>query len=194
MMMKRARLVWAYALALALPPTSAHHQSTQHANRAATGWPLAPFVLQDQRGAPLTQAQLQGQWTFMLLGDTHCARRCAEALVALAGLRERIARTEALKTTRVIFLSLDPARDTPERLRAYLADFDASFVGATGSETVLRQLVDDLALARDAEADASGHRGALVLIGPDLMVRVEYLPPYEMKLLTADYLTTRARR
>jgi len=181
--------------ALVAPPfAAAYHQHTQHANRSAKGWPLAPFALRDHHGAALTEARLQGQWTFVLLGDTRCETPCIEVLCTLAGVRERIAGTEARKTLQVIFLSLDPARDTPERLRAYLAPFDASFIGGTGPEPVLRQLVDDLALARDAEHRASDHRGALVLIGPDAVVRVEYLPPYDVKLLTADYLTTRARR
>lgn len=192
--MKRRRLLrWACAwVGLGVPalPISAHHQRTQHANREAKGWPLAPFKLRDHRGKPLTQLRLLGQWSFVVLGDTHCVEPCVEVLTVLAGLRERIARTEALKTTQVIFLTLDPARDTPARLGAYLAPFDASFIGGTGSGAMLRQVVDDLALARDA----ADQRGALVLIGPDAAVRVEYLPPFDVKLLTADYLITRSRK
>lgn len=191
--MSRCAWLWAGVLALALP-AAAHHQRTQHTNRAAKGWPLAPFVLQDHHGAALTLARLQGQWTFVLLGDTRCAAACTEVLSALAGVRERIANTDARKTLQVVFLSLDPAYDTPQRLRSYLATFDAGFIGGTGAPAVLRQVVDDLALARDADPAAADHRGALVLLGPDAVVRVEYLPPYDVKLLTADYLTTRARR
>ncbi len=172
----------------------AGHQRTQHTNRTAKGWPLAPFELRDHHGATLSQARLQGQWTFVVLGDTHCEAPCAEVLNTLVAVRKRIAGTEARKTMQVIFVSLDPARDTPQRLRAYLSAFDTSFIGGTGPAPVLRQLVDDLALARDNGQHAGDHRGALVLIGPDAVVRVEYLPPYDVKLLTADYLTTRARR
>lgn len=181
------------ACAIALPAL-ALHQRTQHVNRSAKGWPLAPFVLQDHRGAPLTQERFQGHWTFVLLGDTRCARACTEVLATLAGVRERIAGTDARKSMQVIFVSLDPARDTPERLRSYLGAFDASFIGATGRDAVLRQFVDDLALVRDGAGDAADRRGALVLVGPDAVLRVEYLPPYDIKLLTADFLTTRARR
>ena len=180
-------------LALALP-VSAHHQRTQHVNRSAKGWPIAPFVLQDHHGEPLTHERLRGQWTFVLLGDTACAAPCIDVLTALTGLLARIARADARKTTQVIFLSLDPLHDTRERLRDYLAPFDAAFIGGTGPETVLRQVVDDLALKRDGDRAAGDHRGALVLIGPDAVVRVEYLPPYDVMLLTADYMTTRARR
>ncbi|HSI60788.1 MAG TPA: SCO family protein [Ideonella sp.] len=188
-----ALVVLLVVVMLALPAL-AHHQRTQHVNRTAKGWPLAPFVLQDHQGAPLTEARLRGQWTFVLLGDTRCGAPCAEVLGVLAGVRQRIARTEALKTTQVIFLSLDPAHDTPGQLRSYLAEFEPAFIGATGPEAVLRQVVDDLALARDTAQAANDHRGALVLIGPDAMLRVEYLPPYDIKLLTADYMITRSRR
>jgi len=185
--MKRRSLLCA-AICL---PALAHHERVQHAYRDGRGWPLAPFRLHDHVGAPLTLERLHGRWSFVLLGDLRCAQPCTDALEALAGLRQRIAGTQALQTTQVIFVSLAPAHDTPARLRSHLARYDTNFIGATGPPAMLRQLVDDLALASDDRVDP---RGALVLVGPDAVVRVQYLPPYDVKLLTADYLITRARR
>lgn len=182
------------ALALAVLTAFADHQRSQPVNRAAKGWPLAPFQLQDAEGTPLTRTQLLGRWTFVLLGDTRCEPPCREALAALAGLRERVARTEVWRDTQLVFVSLDPAHDTPARLRSHRASMLAGVLVATGTPAMLHQLVDDLALARHAVDTTADPRGALVLIGPDAVLRVEYLPPFDVKLLTADYLITRARR
>jgi protein SCO1/2 len=171
---------------------SAHHNAVQSADRSSAGWPVGDFALSDDRGQPFTQDRLRGRWTFVLLGDTQCANACSVPLEALAGLCRRIAGTEALKTTQVVFVLLDPQRDSPNWLRQYVTSFDPRFVGVTGPRTTLEGLADDLGLHDQAQAQAL--RGALVLVGPDGAVRAQYLPPFEVPLLTADYLKTRARK
>ena len=181
-------------------PALAHHGESQRVNLAAQGWPVDSFTLLDQYGKAFTQDHLQGQWTFVLFGDTHCAQPCTAALSALVAMHQRIAPTEAIKTTQVLFVSLDPARDTPEILRRYLAYFDERFIGTTGSRQALRRLTDDLGVSGPdrfrpaSRADDTGYAGSLVLIGPDAVVRAELLPPFDPLLLTAEYLKTRARR
>ncbi len=168
----------------------AHHHAVQNADRSSAGWPVGDFALTDHRGQPYTQDRLRGRWTFVLLGDTRCATPCTAPLEAVAGLRRRIAGTEALRTTQVVFVSLDPQRDTSSRLREYVAPFDESFIGATGPKDTLAGLADNLGMNGEAE----NLQGTLVLVGPDGAVRVQYLPPFDVKLLTADYLKTRARK
>lgn len=171
--------------AATLPPAFAYHGRTQGANRESAGWPVASFALVDHEGQPFTELRLRGRWTFVLFGDTRCGARCDAPLAALAAMNQRIASADAIRTTQVLFVSLDPERDTPELLRRHLASFDARFVGATGPRASLTRLMDEL--------DVSG-RGALVLIGPDAVLRSELLPPYDPLLLTAEYLRARSRR
>jgi protein SCO1/2 len=130
---------------------------------------------------------------------------CTDALAALEGLLQRIAPTAAVKTVQVIFVSLDPARDTRALLRDYVLAFDNRFIGATGSRDILRSLLDDTGVAdslpsqppnesnRQQDDRGSGYHGSLVLIGPDAVVRAEYLPPFDVKRLTAEFLITRLR-
>ena len=171
--------------AATLAPAFAHHGRTQGINREAAGWPVASFALVDHEGQPFTELRLKGRWTFVLFGDTRCGARCDAPLAALAAMNQRIASTDAIRTTQVLFVSLDPERDTPELLRRHVASFDARFVGLTGPQASLQRLMDEL--------DVSGH-GALVLIGPDAVLRSELLPPYDPLLLTAEYLRARSRR
>jgi protein SCO1/2 len=178
---------------------AAHPDKAQPKNLDALGWPVAAFTLTDQHGQPFTQARLQGHWTFVLLGDTRCARPCEAALAAAAGLLKRIQPAQAHKTTQVLFVSLDPQRDTPQALRSYLAPHQPGFTAVTGAAATLQHLAEDLGAqgdgARPAAPDApAAYRGSLVLVGPDATVRGEYLPPFDVPLLTADYLKTRVGR
>jgi protein SCO1/2 len=182
--LRLATAVAFFALA-ALPPAFAYHGRTQGVNRESAGWPVASFTLVDHDGQPFTERRLAGRWTFVLFGDTRCGARCDAALTALAAMQQRLANAQALRTTQVLFVSLDPERDTPEQLRRHVAAFDPRFVGATAPCASLQRLMDGL--------DVSG-RGALVLIGPDAVLREEFLPPYDPLLLTSEYLRTRSRR
>ena len=190
-----ARSALAIALALAAVPAAgpafAHHNPVQHTDLSARGWPVEDFSLVDQHGKTLTRQLLQGRWTFVLLGDTHSGP-CTQALDALNGLYQRIAPTEALKTTQVLFVSLDPQRDTPARLQSYLAPFDARFLGGTAAPDALDRLADDM-LGGSTTAGAD-RAGSLVLVGPDGIVRAQFLPPFDVELLTAEYLKTRVRK
>ena len=180
---------------------SARHGPSQAVDGAGAGWPLDRFTLTDQDGKPFTEQRLEGRWTFVLLGDTRCGEPCAAALAALRGMCERIARTEAVSTTQVLFVSLDPDRDAPERLREYMAPYDEHFVAASASKQILESFVDELGAADSLAAhrgappvDDHRYPGSLFLVGPDGVVRGEFLPPFDVKLLTARYLKTRARR
>jgi protein SCO1/2 len=198
-----ARLLCALTLTLGAPAL-ADHGSIQRENRAVAGWPVSAFALVDHLGREFTHERLRGRWTFVLLGDTRCADPCTAALSALNGLVKRIAGTAAAKTTQLLFISLDPERDTAPRLRQYLAAYGERFIGASGARPMLKQLADEIGVT-DAVSAAPGlqvastsaaqanHAGSLVLIGPDGVIRVEYLPPFDIKRLTAEFLKMRAR-
>jgi protein SCO1/2 len=185
--------LWLFAAAPILPAL-AHDGESQRVNLASHGWPVDSFTLVDQYGNTFTQERLQGQWTFVLFGDTRCGQPCTEALAALVAMDHRIARAKAIKTTQVLFVSLDPQRDTPEVLRRYLTSFDDRFIGVSGSLETLKGLTADLGVSVPAPGvDKTSYDGSLVLIGPDGVVREELLPPFDPLLLTAEYLKTRAR-
>ena len=179
---------------------SADHVASQRVDRSNAFWPVDAFTLVDHRGQTLTHEHLQGHWTLVLFGDTRCADSCTAPLAALAGMYTRIARTEALKSTQVLFVSLDPQRDTPARLKQYLAPYDERFLGATGPTQTVNGLADALGatLPDDVQPVSSNHgrgryNGSLFVIGPDGAVRAEFLPPFDPLQLTAAFLKTRAR-
>jgi protein SCO1/2 len=178
-----------------MTPVLADPARLQQVDLSSAGWPLGVFALVDQRGSSLTEADLQGRWTFMLLGDGNCGEACAAALSALAGLYRRIGGTQAIETTQVVFVSLDPVGDAPARLARYVELHDPRFIGAAGPRPTLEKLADDLgvSLSPIEPAGAGGYPGSIWLVGPDGVIRVRFLPPYDVPLLTAEYLKTRLR-
>lgn len=183
------------ALAFVALPSAAHELKLPPLNfdRASDGWPVPDFSLVDQHGDALTRQRLLGQWSFVMFGDTTCASPCTAGLSALSALRARIAGTQVVHSTQIVFVSLDPVKDDALRLKAYLSPYDKELVVATGSPQVLAAFADELG-ATQRIGKASGHDGSLVLVGPEGNVRAVYMPPYDVQRLTADYLIKRARR
>jgi protein SCO1/2 len=189
---KRRFATAALAATLAVPAL-ADQAEPQLVNRELAGWMVGEFTLVDYQGNAFTAEQLAGRWTFILLGDTRCGERCTSALAALAGVVQRIARTEAVKSTQVLFVSLDPARDSIASLRRYLAPYGPRFIGARGSDENRSRLAEDLA-SPGAPPGAARSPGSLLLVGPDRFVRGEFLPPYDVLQLTARFMKTRIGR
>lgn len=92
------------------------------------------FSLIDHHGSPFTREDLIDQWTLIFFGFTHCPDICPTTMAELAELKEQLVGTEA-SDARVVMLSVDPARDTPERLAQYVPYFNADFIGVTGDFT-----------------------------------------------------------
>jgi len=167
-----------------------------NANLTPDPWPIDPFTLVDHHGGAFTQERLHGQWTFVVFGYTRCAHTCAAALTTLADVANLLAPTRAAQNTQVLFVSVDPERDTTERLRDYVAGFSEGFIGASGSQATLKQLTDEMSVSyRLAEPATESNQvepsASIQLIGPDSLLRAEFFPPYDAAALTAAYLKIR---
>jgi protein SCO1 len=187
-------LIAALASAHANQGDSQDDGGLQKVNRELHGWPVGDFTLVDQDRRIFTQERLQGRWTFVLLGDTRCGEPRTAALLAGTGMCRHIARTEVVRTTQMLFVSLDPERDMPEQLRRYLTPFGENIIGASGTRQSLTHLIDDLSFSGPARTQPGEYRGSLLLIGPDGIVRGELLPPFDVPLLTACFLKMRIGR
>lgn len=89
------------------------------------------FSLIDQTGAPFTPARLEGTWTLIFFGFTHCPDICPTTMSFLADLQSQLETTEAADT-QVVMVTVDPARDTPSVLATYVPYFNPDFIGVTG--------------------------------------------------------------
>lgn len=97
------------------------------------GKPLVggPFTLIDHHGKPYNEQNLKGKYALVYFGFTHCPDICPEELDKMAGMIDRV-KAKYGNVLRPVFISCDPARDTPEVVRKYLADFHEDILGLTG--------------------------------------------------------------
>jgi len=93
--------------------------------------PAQPIRLTDHRGQPFDLAQLRGKAVLLNFGFTHCPNICPTILHQLAGIMEQLTPEEQSRV-QVVFVSIDPERDTVAALRDYVPFFHESFLGLTG--------------------------------------------------------------
>lgn len=101
------------------------------------------FSLTDQYGRTVGLNDFKGKVTALVFGFTHCPDVCPTHLLNYAQAVGQLSPAEA-ENVRVVFVSLDPQRDRPELLQAYLAAFDPRFVGLTtadGSEEAVAEMM-----------------------------------------------------
>ena len=92
---------------------------------------VGDFSLTDHLGLSFTRDDLTDRWTLIFFGFTHCPDICPTTMAELAELKSQLADTEA-SDARVVMVSVDPARDTPDRLAQYVPYFHPDFIGVTG--------------------------------------------------------------
>jgi len=92
-----------------------------------------PFQMVDQTGRPVDERLLKGKWTAIFFGYTYCPDVCPTTLQALAAAQDQLGPKS--RDLQVVFVSVDPARDTPAQLKAYLSAgaFPKGVIGLTGT-------------------------------------------------------------
>jgi protein SCO1/2 len=155
--------------------------------------PLPAFSL-DRLGAPMTGTDLQGHWSFVFFGYTNCPDACPETLGILNHVQESL-QAQGVEPPRIVFVSLDAQRDTPQLLHDYLAAFGAGTLGATGSDSQLHDLVSFFGVSyeRKPGADKStytlDHTTNFFLITPDGRWLASFAPADDPDAVLQDTLT-----
>ena len=132
---------------------------------------LPSLALTDQNGQALQVDQLKDKWSLLFFGYTFCPDICPATLAQLRQLQGMLP-AEVKDKLRVVLVTVDPHRDTPEQLKKYLGFFDPAFVGLTGSQEDLQKLAAAVSIPyipvdTSQENYTVDHSGNLVIIGPD---------------------------
>lgn len=115
--------------------------------------PAPALQLTDQNGQPFDLASLRGSVTLVFFGYTHCPDVCP---TTLADLRTAVAASGV--PAKVVFVSVDPARDTPAALKQYLDAYKAGFIGLTGTDAQIAAAAKAWTVGYQADPpDASGN-------------------------------------
>lgn len=168
----------------------------QHVYRLEPPLQVQPIALIDHHGEPFAEARLRGRWTLAFFGFTSCTDICPPTLATLAKMYRELKPKEQADL-QVVFISVDPARDTPHVLAPYLAGFHPDFLGVTGEPARLRKLALEWQSGFEPAAPGSTdepieHSGNLVLINPQGEVHAFLRPPFEHGALRVVWRSLRA--
>lgn len=152
---------------------------------------LPAFELVRADGSPFTNADLAGHWTLAFFGFTHCPDICPDTLARMQDVRARLAARGAADAVTMLFVSVDPARDSGETIQRYVEFFDPAIVGVTGEPAKLDVLTNALGIVhRQVELDGGGytidHSSQLVLLDPEGRQAGIFRPPFDPAKLAAD--------
>ncbi len=172
----------------AVPPPPVEHM------RAGTPLPqpkvLSPFSLTDQDTQPFGLDDLKGHWTFVSIGFTSCGYVCPTNMATYRDLDREITGP----AVDFLFISVDPERDSPERLSQYVREFNPRFLGATGSHDQLRSLTRELGVmyARSPEQEAGtdymvDHSASILLLDPQARLAAVFSWPHDSGAMVADF-------
>jgi len=114
--------------------------------KGAAGSPLAaaiggPFSLVDQNDKPFTDANLKGKWQLVFFGYTHCPDVCPTTLNDLSLALDQLG--DKKSQVGIVFISVDPERDTPAVLKSYVGSFGGPVEALTGSPDAVAQAAKD---------------------------------------------------
>lgn len=175
----------------AAPPTP-----TAYSNVTTIEPPLSitDFELTNQTGTQMSRHELDGKLVLLSFGYTHCPDVCPITLAHFKQIKGLLG--DKASNVTFLFISVDGARDTPERLSEYLTLFDADFIGMTGEETAVRKVITEFGgifnlnnaggLRKDYTVD---HTSASFLLGRDGKLSRKYAYASTPEEIVTDILS-----
>jgi len=156
---------------------------------------ITDFQLTGHDGKPFTRDNLKGKWSFAFFGYTHCPDICPTSLTMLAQVMKRLEQDSTLDTLpQVVFVSVDPERDTPELLAEYVPSFHPDLIGVTGDPQQLQVLTRRLGImfgkspGDDADSYLMDHSAAILLFDPGSNFRAVFGAPHDPGLIAQDFI------
>lgn len=160
---------------------------------------LEDFLLVDQDGQRLDRDALKGNWTFLAFGYTHCPDVCPTMMATYDALEQELAESGAEPQPEFLFVSVDPERDTPQRVGEYVGYFNPRIRGATAGHEVLNPLTAQLGiLYRRAEEQETAmgymvdHSASMLLLDPQARLSAIFSAPHDTRAMAEDFRTISA--
>jgi protein SCO1/2 len=187
---------WAYMVTL---PPELELNELQAKLKQATVLPVnfrqvPEFEMQNQRGETVGRELFIDRWSLMFFGYTSCPDACPISMSVLKQASLLITQSPDSPIPQVVFVSVDPLRDTAERLQSYIAYFNDSFIGLSGSEAETQNLTRTLGIVYkiDENADLNAnylvdHSASFLLINPAGGLQAILSAPHDPGIVASDY-------
>ncbi len=153
---------------------------------------VAAFEAVDTSGAAASQAALTGHPSLVFFGFTHCPDVCPTTLALLAGVQKQVVGNEpGLANLKVALISVDPERDTPDKLGQYISAFRGDFIGLTGSTSQISAIAKAFSVA-STKVDLGGgnytvdHSATVFAVDARGRIVAVFTPPLRAEALVRD--------
>ena len=152
---------------------------------------IPEFSLQTHDGTPADETIFEGQWDLVFFGFTQCPDICPLTLKVLQNARTELAERGFTPLPRIVLVSVDPERDTPERVAAYIRAFGEDNLGLTGDVVELRKLADGIGIffeKRDGDGDQYlvDHSSVVLVIDPQGRFHALFSSPHRVENFVHD--------
>lgn len=158
--------------------------------------PVEAFNLQGIDGKPFNNETLKGQWTMVFFGFTNCGYLCPTTMTELAKTYQLLEQQHVTQLPKVVLISIDPQRDSLEKLKTYVALFNPQFYAARGEDKDIKKMTREFGIAYAkiaAPADKNPedydvqHSGTVMLFNPQGQLSAFFTTPQQADLLAKDY-------
>lgn len=157
---------------------------------------ITDFQLVDGNGNPFTKESLKGHWTMMFFGFTNCGVVCPTSMSALNRMYQNLQKQLPNdQLPQVVMVSVDPERDTMEKMKKYVASFNPNFVGTTGKTPdilALTKQVHVVAIKIQAEGQDKNnysvdHSAEVLVFNPNAELQAYLSYPHHPEQMVKDY-------
>lgn len=157
------------------------------------------FSLLDYNNQSFDAEQLQGKWSLVFFGFTFCPDVCPTTLALLNRFYQQQQQDEIAKDLQIILVSVDPARDTPEKLFEYVRFFNKDFIGLTGPFLDVHRFATQLntpfrKVPGGGENYSVEHSANIAIINPQGHYIGFFRAPLELAKLNSSYRSILALR
>lgn len=140
-----------------------------------------------------TSDDIRDQWTLWFFGFTHCPDICPQTLGLLSAVLNNVETEHNIENISVVFVSVDPERDTPENLKDYVSAFSDKAIGVTGDQDSLDKFLQNLGIiAVKVKAENApdqytfDHSSSIYLIAPDTAISALFNTPHTVSSISSD--------
>jgi len=155
------------------------------------------FSLIGTDNKPFKNSNLQGHWTLVFFGFTNCGYLCPTTMAELGKMYRLLQDKKVKELPQVVMISIDPQRDSIERLGQYVTSFQPQFFGARGEEKDIKAMTREMGVAYakvinkdslDPQNYDMQHSGAIMLFNPQGELNAFFTTPHRADLLAKDYI------
>lgn len=160
---------------------------------------ISDFELMDHHGVEFDRQRMLGNWSFVFFGYTSCPDICPTTLAVLSSMQKQLKKIpDAWADTQVVFVSVDPQRDTRENLATYMDFFNKEFLALSGSKAQIDEFAHQYNAAYIIEPETSpgqyliSHSAAIFLTDPKGQIVASFSMPHDPETIASQFMEIRA--